>query len=121
SALEAFRYAEEKTVRFYESQKRLATEHAQIEDTGKGEAVRTPSPENGQGLLASKFPLLRIGTAQAAARDPAKRKLFDRKEQLEQEIDKLKYQKAAMPSEEYKTKMAQLLLELAQTQAELDK
>lgn len=55
SALEAFRYAEQKTAGFYETQKRLATEHALLEDTGKGEGVRTPSPENGAGLRASAF------------------------------------------------------------------
>ena len=39
TALEAFQYADRKTAEFYESQKRLATEHAVFEDTGKGEAV----------------------------------------------------------------------------------
>ena len=40
SALEAFQYAERKTAEFYTSQKRLATEHPQFEDTGKGEPCR---------------------------------------------------------------------------------
>ena len=35
SAMEAFTYAQRKTAAFYESQKRLATEHAVFEDTGK--------------------------------------------------------------------------------------
>ena len=56
-----------------------------------------------------------------AAQDPAKRELLDRKESLEQEIDKLKYEKAAMPSEEYRSRLTGLLLELARTQEELDK
>ena len=46
TALEAFKYAEEKTAKFYESQNRLATEHALLEDAGKGEGVKSPSPEN---------------------------------------------------------------------------
>lgn len=121
SALEAFKYASEKTQRFYETQKRLATEHSQIEDTGKGEPTRTPSPENGQGLLAGKFALLRLGTVQAAAATPAKRALLEKKEQLEQKIDQLKYQRAAMPSDQYKKQLAALLVELAQTQEELEK
>ena len=41
SAMEAFEYADRKTAAFYESQKRLATEHAVFEDTGHGEAVRS--------------------------------------------------------------------------------
>jgi hypothetical protein len=121
SALEAFRYAERKTAAFYETQKRLATEHAVIEDTGKGEAVRAPAPDNGQGLVATAFPLLRIGAAQKAAADPAKRQLFDKKEQIEQQIDKLKYEKAAMPLELYRKQLSALLLELARVQEELDK
>jgi hypothetical protein len=121
SALEAFQYAERKTAEFYESQKRLATEHPQFEDTGKGEPVRTPSTETNEGLLLSTFTLVRIGQAQRAAADPAKRDLLVKKEALEQKIDKLKYEKAAMPEDQYKKQLSTLLLELAKTQAELDK
>jgi hypothetical protein len=121
SALEAFNYAAAKTTEFFDTQKRLATEHAVLEDTGKGEGERKPSAENGEGKLAGTFAVVRLGANAAAARDPAKRPLLDRKEQLEQAIDKLKYEKAAMPTEEYKRQLTALLLELAKTQAELDK
>lgn len=121
SALEAFRYAEQKTAKYYESQNRLATEHAILEDTGAGEGARAPSAQNGQGLAAGRFPLVRIGSAQAAVRDPAKLALVKRKETLEQEIDSLKYQKAAMPVTEYRAKLQTLLTDLAKVQAELDK
>ena len=120
SALEAFRYADQKTARFYETQKRIATEHAMLEDTGKGEGVRAPSPENGEGMLASAFPLLRLGANASAAGNPQKLKLLAQKEDLEQQIDRLKYQKAALPSEEYKKQLGALLLQLAKTQEELD-
>jgi hypothetical protein len=121
TALEAYRYAEQKTSNFYETQKRLATEHAMLEDTGKGDGVRAPSADNGEGLLASRFALLRIGEAQISAATPEKKELQTKREQLEQQIDQLKYQKAALPVEEYKKQLAALLLELAKTQAELDK
>ena len=121
SALEAFRYADKKTAAFYETQKRLSTEHAVLEDTGQGEGVRAPAAENGEGLVAARFPLLRIGAAQRAAADPAKRKLLDRKEQLEQEVDRLKYEKAAMVTENYRKQISAVLLELARVQEELDK
>jgi hypothetical protein len=120
TALEAFVYADRKTAEFYTAQKRLATEHALLEDTGSGEGVRAPSPENGRGLLAAQFPLLRIGAAQKAFRDPAKRGLLAKKEQLEQEIDKLKYEKAAMPLGEYQKQLTALLVELAKTQEALE-
>ncbi len=121
SALEAFRYAEQKTAQFYETQKRLSTEHAVLEDTGKGEGVKAPSPENGYGLVASTFPLLRLGAAAKAAANPAKQKLLATREDLEQQIDRLKYQKAATPAEEYRKKLGVLLLDLARVQEELDK
>jgi len=120
SALEAFVYASRKTADFYESQQRLATEHPLIEDTGIGEGVREPSRESGQGLLASQFNLIRIGQTQLAAQDPEKRPLIERKEELEAEIDTLKYEKAAMPLSEYRERLTELLIELAQTQARID-
>jgi hypothetical protein len=120
SALEAFRYADRKTTSYYETQKRLATEHALLEDTGKGEGVRAPAPENGQGLLASNFTVIRLGEAAAAAASPEKRALLSRKEQLEQQIDKLKYEKAAIPTAEYRKQLTTLLLELAKTQEALE-
>ncbi len=107
SAAEAFRYAEQKTKSFYETQKRLATEHPQLADAEKG--------------LAGRFILTRFGSAGAALKDPAKRALLAKREDLEQQIDKLKYEKAAMPDAVYKTRLTALLLELAKTQEALDK
>jgi len=121
TALEAFQYATNKVAGFYESQKRLATEHAVFEDTGKSEAVRAPSTETGEGLLLSSFTLVRFGGAQAAALDPAKRELLAKKEELEQKIDALKYGKAAMSEEDYKQQLTEALVELARIQGELDK
>ena len=121
SALEAFQYAANKTAAFYESQKRLATEHAQFEDVGKGEAVREPATDSGEGLLLGSFTLVRIGAAQKAAADPAKRELIARKEKIEQTIDTLKYQKAAMDDTDYKRQLSAALVELAQVQEALDK
>ena len=105
SAAEAFRYAKEKTARFYESERRLATEHPVL----NGEAA------------ASGFVLVRHGATAAFASDPAKRKLLARREELEQQIDKLKLAKAAMPAADYKKQIAALLVELARTQEELEK
>jgi hypothetical protein len=121
SAMEAFRYAQKKTSEFFETQKRLATEHSVLEDTGKGEGERDPKPENGEGKLASAFPVVRIGANAAAARDPNKRPLLDKKEQIENAIDKLKFEKAAMNAAEYKQQLTALLVELAKVQEELDK
>jgi hypothetical protein len=119
SAMEAFVYATKKTAGLYDSQKRLATEHAVFDDSGSGAPVREAG--NGQGALMSSFTLLRLGTGQQAANDPAKRALLAKKEELEQKIDTLKYQKAAMDPDDYKKQLTAALLELAKVQEDLDK
>lgn len=121
SALEAFQYATKKTASFYDSQKRLATEHAVFDDTGHHDAVREPAQDTGEGLLLSSFTLIRLGAAQKAYDDPAKRALLSQKEELERKIDTLKYQKMAMSQDDYKTQLTAALLELAKVQQQLDK
>lgn len=110
TALEAYKFAEQKTKEFYETQKRLATEHPVI-DNGEPQGA----------TAAGRFTLLRIGSVQRAAADPEKRALLAKREQLEQQIDNLKLQKIAIPPDEYKKQLSTLLLDLARTQAELDK
>lgn len=105
SALEAFHYAQTKTDAFFKDQKRLATEHAQLEDQTK----------------AAAFPLVRYGSAAAVVNDPAKRDLVSKKEDIENKIDALKFEKDLMNPEDYKRQIAGLLLELAKTQELIDK
>ena len=121
SALEAFQYATKKTAAFYDSQKRLATEHAVFDDTGHHDAVREPASDTGEGRLLSSFTLIRLGAAQKAYNDPAKRALLAQKEELERKIDTLKYQKMAMSQDDYKTQLTAALLQLAKVQDQLDK
>jgi len=121
SALEAFQYATAKTAAFYESQKRLATEHAVFADAGNAEAVRVTSTSTGAGRLLASFVVIHLGEAGAAAKDPAKRGLLTKKEQLEAQIDTLKYQRAAMSPEDYKRQLTEALVALAKVQEELDK
>ena len=121
SVLEAFRYAEGKTAKFYEELKRLSTEHALLEDTGKGDGVKVPAVDNGEGFIAARFALLHTGSAIAMAKDPAKQKLLKDKEEVEQKIDELKYRKASMAVSEYRQQLAKYLLDLAKTQEALDK
>lgn len=121
SALEAFKYAEAKTAKFYESNNHLATEHALLEDAGKGDGVKDPSAENGEGLTATRFMLIHLGSVAAIAKDPAKQQLLKHKEEVESAIDELKYRKASMDVAQYRVELQQYLLDLAKTQAELDK
>lgn len=119
TALEAFTYASKKTAAFYDSQKRLATEHAVFNDSGSGEPVREPG--NHEGTLMATFTVVRLGTSQQASNDPGKRALLEKKDQLEEKIDTLKYQKAAMDPDDYKNQLKDALLQLAKVQEELDK
>jgi hypothetical protein len=119
SAMEAFTYATKKTAAFYDSQKRLATEHAVFDDVGHGDPVREAG--NGQGLLMSSITVLRLGGSLQASNDPNKRALLEKKEELEQKIDELKYKKAAMDPDDYKKQLTAALVELAKVQEELDK
>ena len=118
SALEAFTYATKKTAVFYDSQKRLATEHAVFAD-GVGEPVREAGAN--QGALMSSFTLLRLGSIQQIANNPAKLALLTKKEELERNIDALKYQKAALDPADYKKQLTTMLLDLARVQQELDR
>ena len=122
SALEAFQYAERKTAEFYTSQKRLATEHAVFEDTGKGEAGARAFGRGRRGTAAGQPDAGPLRRARRRPRSiPAKRDLLAKKEDLERRIDVLKYQKAAMAQNDYEQQLKALLVELARVQATLDK
>ncbi len=105
SALEAFNYAQKKTAEFYTEQKRIATEHPQIDEQQR----------------ASAFALLRFGSAAAVVTDPAKRALITKKEEIEGKIDELKYQKSLLAPDDYKKQLTALLLELSKLQDQIDK
>jgi hypothetical protein len=121
TALEAFRYAQTKVTKFFETQNRLATEHAVIEDTGKGDGVKDPSTDNGEGRVANSFALVHLGTSAKLAKDPAKLALLKHLEDLDAQLDELKYEKASKDQAQYRRELQKLMVDRAQTQAELDK
>ena len=105
SALEAFNFAQRKTARFYEEQKRIATEHPVLSDATR----------------AAQFTVIRFGASAASAADPAKKQLMTKRDDLESKIDALKQQKNGMALDLYKAQLTALLVQLAQTQQEIDK
>lgn len=121
TGLEAFQYATRKTAAFYETEKRLATEHAVFEEGGKAAPVRDGTADGDAGRMLASFALVRLGGNPQASSDPAKLALLKQKEQLEQRIDLLKYQRAAMSPEDYRAQLSQSLVALAKVQQELDK
>jgi hypothetical protein len=120
TSLELYRYTAQKTAAYFEAEKLLATEHPSLTDSGITPA-RDPRPENGQGLLAARFAVVRPQAELAKTVAPDKQRLVSKKENLEARIDRLKYAKAAMPPDDYKQQLTALLLELARTQAEIDR
>lgn len=120
SALEAYQYAQRRTTEYFDQEKRIATESAVLNDIGSGGGVRDPGSDNGQGLLAAAFPMLRMGEANEIT-DAGKAGLLKRKEELELQIDRLKYEKQSLAPADYRQRMNALLLMLARTQAEIDK
>jgi hypothetical protein len=121
TALEAFRYAQAKVEKFFTTENRLATEHAVIEDAGKGDGVKDPSADNGEGLAAARFILVHLGASAAVAKDPAKQQLVKHLEDLDAKLDELKYEKASIDPADYRRQLQTLMIDRAQTQAELDK
>ncbi len=122
TALEAFKYSQQKVTEYFTTEKLIASEHALFSDTGSANAVRDPGAQNQQGMLASAFPLLRPPSEVAAvAPNPAKQRLIAHKDDVEAQIDRLKYQKTSLPEAAYKQQLSALLLDLAKTQAEIDK
>jgi len=120
SLLEAFLHASRESARFYESEGRLATEHALLDDNGDGmgsraewfegtTATREVASEAGiDGDLARQRVL--VGNAFERRLDPEQRA---RRDALEQEVRQLRRRRDEMPEEEYYPEMEALLLELS--------
>lgn len=123
TAQEAFNYAQRKTAAYFEAEKLLATEHPLMIDSAKVEPTMTGSGVNQvkSSLLAAAFPLVRPEVNAMQSLTPGKQRLLSKKEDLEAKIDRLKFEKAAMTPELYKQQLGALLLELAKTQAEIDR
>jgi hypothetical protein len=121
TGLEAFQYATRKTAAFYATEKRLATEHAVFEEGGKAAPARDAATDGDAGRMLASFALVRLGGGSENAADPARLTLLKQKEQLEQKIDLLKFQRAAMSAEDYRSQLSQTLVALAKVQQELDK
>lgn len=115
SVLEAFEYATRETARFYESQNRLRTEHALLDDDGDGKGSQAPDPRTGDGALARAF-FLGGAPAAVVAEDaaPELRALYEEKARLEAAIETLRQRKDAMDPEQYEAALERLVLELAE-------
>jgi hypothetical protein len=111
SLLEAFTYAQRETARSYETENRLQTEHAQLEDDGDGVATGTPAVDAADGRLAAS---LVLGGVPASA-DPRAGALVTKRRALELQVADLRRRRATMDSTAYWQQMETVLVDLART------
>ncbi|MEJ2246439.1 MAG: hypothetical protein P8Y80_10240 [Acidobacteriota bacterium] len=120
SLVEAFTYTLRNVETFYENEGRLPTEHPMLDDNGDAEAHNDPTPENGEGLLA-RITYLDAGPAAGAGDNltPEQQELTLEAQDLERQIEALKYAKGEMQEEVYEKKLEELFLTLARINAKL--
>jgi hypothetical protein len=114
SVAEAYGYARREVARAYENDKRLLTEHAQLDDNGDGKGVSDLAAQpGGDGELAK---LIAFGLArEAGSDDPAIAPLLVTRRGLEAEITALRSRKSGLDSASYERQLEALLVKLAET------
>ena len=108
SVWEVFRYATLGVERFYEEQNRLATEHPQISDNGREKTGVDPDEMPSLARLINFNAAREINVA-----DPVLRTLLEERNQLESDIEALRFIQDTMSEQEYELRMEELLIELA--------
>jgi hypothetical protein len=119
SMMEAFSFAKQKVEGYYTSEGSMLTEHPVLDDTGGGEGQVSPSPDNGEGLVARTVFLDKGVSTVAGVLTPEQQGLERDARELENQIEALKYAKSKMPEAEYEKQLEVLLLRLAKINAKL--
>jgi hypothetical protein len=103
SMLEAFRFAESETKRYYETDGKLATENAQLAD---------------QGQLAGRF-FLTAGAGGGPVATGRVAVLYQERSVLDDRLAALKKRKTAMTADAYDAELEQVLLDIARKSREI--
>jgi hypothetical protein len=112
SILEAFAYAQREVRRSFESDKRLLTEHALLDDNGDGEGSRKPGEYMDDGALANRIYLQQpLSLATGASGELLE--MLQRKQEIEKSISKIKTQRNDMLLANYYAQLERLLVDLA--------
>jgi hypothetical protein len=121
SVLEAYEYARREVARAYAADKRLLTEHAQIDGNGDGKAVAAATADSADGAVAG-LTHFGFGSARATAAgapvapanaSPQLQALYAEKSKLERQLADLRVRKPDMPDAEYQTQLEKLLTDIA--------
>ena len=118
SLLEAFVYARREVQRVYESDNKLQTEHAMLDDDGDGAGRADPGARGPDGVLANRFFLQSSATA-TASNDPRAAALLATQAKLEAQLDSLRLQKGVMPEAQYDRALEDLLTKISENAAAL--
>lgn len=110
SVAEAFTYARREVVRSYQAEKRLLTEHAQLDDDGDGKASAELGATGDGGLAKA----IAFALATAPVVDPALAPLVAERGRLEAAIATLRGRKASMDAAAYERELERLLVRLAE-------
>ena len=117
SVLEAFEYAVTQVARVYESDGRLQTEHALLDDNGDKEGTREPDPlsTTTDGALArTLFISAGDGTGMAGwPDDPALRVLYQARLDIQEQIEALQATRGGTDETRYQAEMEKLLVAIA--------
>jgi hypothetical protein len=120
SIIEAFFFASRKVEDYYNSDGSLQTEHPVLDDNGDAQAQSKPSPENGEGLIArSTFLDSGIDSGKHKGLTAEQEEMARAAQEIEKQVEALKYAKGKMPEAEYEKRLEELLLKLAQINAKL--
>ena len=116
SLLEAFSYARTEVERSYDSEQKLLTEHAVLDDNGDGSGSATPGIDADDGRMAATMMLTGASSATMTgleSTDPQLAGLYSNKATLEQAVTDLRRQKESLSKEEYENQLEHVLVELA--------
>jgi hypothetical protein len=111
SLLEAFTYARREVVRSYETENRMLTEHAQLDDDGDGVGADAPSVEANDGRLAATIVLGGV----PATSDARASALVARRRALEIQVADLRRRRESMDSTAYLQQLEAVLVDLSRT------
>lgn len=103
TAAEAYAFATNQVEAAFKAETSMATEHARLE-----------------GEDAGRFTLARLGTAALVPDNPEVAALLSRRGTIEQDLDRVKQQKTALPENQYYDQLEAVLVRLALLQREID-
>ncbi|MDP6581550.1 MAG: hypothetical protein QF681_12920 [Vicinamibacterales bacterium] len=117
SVLEAFDYATAEVARAYESDGRLQTEHALLDDNGDGEGSREPDPlESATDGAMARTVFISAGAGTGIAGlpdDPALRALYQERLEIQEQIEGLQATRGGTDEAIYQAEMEKLLVAMA--------